>query len=481
MIAESSDLQDFARTMKRDWDERALKDAKWFINSLKPEQSEEEFDHTGVVETERLVLADLRLLTQWRDPKHLRVLEIGCGAGRMTKHLAAIFGEVTGVDVSGQMINQARARLAGINNVHLHETTGVDFAIFPDEQFDLILSAYVFQHVPGAEVIESNIRDAWRALKPGGVFRFQTNSVTSRHYEQAEKDTWAGAVFPESEIRRFAREAGAQLISLFGAATQYCWTTIRKKISTASGSERVPINRPAKAPTLATARGTDPKAPRPRIEFYGRTVNALDKTIPTEGDQASLTLIASGLDRELADCNSVSVVINGVALLARYAGPVGRNFEEALKSVFGDGLDHLTQIEIGIPQRAPNGVAQVRLHAGEDALSDPIEVEFVPARPIPKVGTIMNAHDDGADIQARGEKSRLKILVEGLNETANVETVRVEIGGRVVKPVKVSFHPGNAIYEVDAQLPEDTAPGAAELRIHFDGLQSPGARIDIRD
>ncbi len=457
-IAEQRDLQDFAQAMKRDWDERARADARWFINSLRLGQSEEEFDQTGVVEIERLVIADLPTLAGCRDPKRLRALEIGCGAGRMTKHLAAIFGEVAGVDVSGEMIRQARERLAGVTNIRLYETSGVDFAIFPDEHFDLILSAYVFQHVPSAAVIASNIHDAWRVLKPGGVFKFQTNSVTSAGFERAEKDTWAGAAFPESGIRRFARDAGAQLIGIFGAGTQYCWTTIRK-------------------PTAQNVSSVT--AMQPRIEFFGRTVDASDKLIPTGGDQASLTIIAAGLDRERVDCNSVCVVINDRAVAARYAGPIGRNFEAALMSEFGDQLDHLTQIEIGVPPDVQPGVATARLQAGNDIVSEPIEVEFAPSRSIPRIGSVMNAHDDGADIRARGEKSRLKILVEGLNETAGAENVRVLIGERIIEPDGVSFHPGNAIYEVDAQLPEDITPGAAELRIRFGGLQSASATIQI--
>jgi ubiquinone/menaquinone biosynthesis C-methylase UbiE len=459
-MAEKSGLRDFTQAMKRDWDERALKDAKWFINSLRLGQSEEEFDQSGVVEIERLVLADLPLLAQWRDPKSLRVLEIGCGAGRMTKHLARVFGEVAGVDVSGEMIRQARERLARIANARLYETSGVDFAIFPDEEFDLILSAYVFQHVPSAEIIASNLQEAWRVLKPGGVFKFQTNGVTAATFEQAEKDTWAGASFPEAEVRRFAREMGAQLISVFGGGTQYCWTTIRKR-----------------AP-LGTASGANPQ--QPRIEFFGRTVDALNKTIPTSGDQASLTIITSGLDRELVDCNSTSVVINNLAIAARYVGPVGRNFEGALESEFGDQLSHLTQIEIGVPPGVETGVAKVRLQTGEDSVSEPIEIKFVSEQPIPKIGTVMNARDHGTDIYARGEKSRVKILVEGLDETANVNNVRVQIGERIIQPDGVNFHPGNAIYEVDAQLPEDVAPGSVELKIHFNGLQSIGAAINIR-
>jgi ubiquinone/menaquinone biosynthesis C-methylase UbiE len=460
LIAGKSELQNFAHAMKRDWDERALKDAKWFINSLKQQQSEEEFDRTGVVEIERLVLADLPLLTGGREPKDLAVLEIGCGAGRMTKHLAAIFGEVAGVDVSGEMIGQARRRLAGINNVRLYETNGVDFSLFADEQFDLILSAYVFQHVPSAAVIESNIHEAWRVLKPGGVFKFQTNSVTSPAFEQAEKDTWAGATLSESEIRGFARWAGAQLVSIFGAGTQYCWTTVRKR-----------------APQVST----DSKPAQPRIEFFGRTVDALNKQIPTEGDQASLTIIASEVDRNVADCNRVSVAIDDLTVAARYVGPVGRNFEGALKAEFGDWLDHLTQIEIGVPRGIQTGLAKVRLRTGAGALSDPLEIEFIASRPVPKLGTIMNAHDHGADIHARGEKSRLKILLAGLDENAGVEPVSVLIGERIIKPDHVSFHPGNAIYEVSVQLPADITLGAMELRVRLGDLQSPPATIHIED
>ncbi|MGE3434878.1 MAG: class I SAM-dependent methyltransferase [Blastocatellales bacterium] len=464
-IAGKNDLRSFADAMKRDWDERARQDAKWFINSLRQHQSEEEFDETGVIEVGRLVLADLPLLTDGRDPKTLRVLEIGCGAGRMTKHLASIFGDVTGVDVSGEMIRQARARLAGIGNARFHETNGVDFAIYADEEFDLILSAYVFQHVPSAEVIASNIRDGWRVLKPGGAFKFQTNSVVSRDCEQAEKDTWAGAIFPESQIRGFALEAGGRLISIFGAGTQYCWTTIRKRVSRDAGAAALT---------------------QPRIVFFGRTVDALAKTIPTEGGEASLTVIVSGpdrdgLDRERVDCNSARVVINDDAVEARYAGPIGRNFEDALKAQFGDQLDHLVQVEIGIPPGVQSGAAKVRLQVDGLSTSDPIEIEFVSVQSLPKIGTVMNAHDDGTDIRARGEKSRLRILVEGLNDTADVENVRALIGGRIVKPDRVSYHPRNAIYSVEAQMPDTIASGSTDLKICFGDLQSVGVIIHVND
>ena len=39
-------LGEFSHAMKRDWDERARSNAKWFINTLRLEQSDDEFDAT---------------------------------------------------------------------------------------------------------------------------------------------------------------------------------------------------------------------------------------------------------------------------------------------------------------------------------------------------------------------------------------------------------------------------------------------------
>src|SRR5215207_6376872 len=122
--------------MKRDWNQRARENAKWYINTLKVEQTEEEFDQTGRRDFEGLIRCELPLLTDRRDPRTLRVLEIGCGIGRMTKYLADVFGEVHAVDVSGEMVRQARERLADVPNAFFREGNGMDFTDFPNEQFD---------------------------------------------------------------------------------------------------------------------------------------------------------------------------------------------------------------------------------------------------------------------------------------------------------------------------------------------------------
>ena len=226
--------------MKRDWDDRARENAKWYINTIKMDQSDDEFDATGRPEVQKFVLAD-PILTKDCDLKRLRLLEIGCGIGRMTKHLAEAFGEVHGTDVSAEMINQARDRMRDYGNVFLYETSGVDFGELPDDYFDMIFSVYVFQHVPDVSVIHSNIRDACRVLKPGGLFKFQVCGIDHKDFTSMPKDTWTGVAFCEEEIRRAARESGVKLMSILDYGTQYCWVILRKPSPQTSTRS---INRP---------------------------------------------------------------------------------------------------------------------------------------------------------------------------------------------------------------------------------------------
>jgi len=83
---------DFSNLMKKDWNERAAEDAFYYIHSAKRNQTEEEFDASGKESVDSLIVSDLSVITSGKEPSAMKVLEIGYGIGRMTKHLAAIFG-----------------------------------------------------------------------------------------------------------------------------------------------------------------------------------------------------------------------------------------------------------------------------------------------------------------------------------------------------------------------------------------------------
>src|SRR5665811_800412 len=96
------------KKMEADWDRRARENARFYVVTGQTEWSDEEFFQSGRKNVEEELLNDMINICQGKDPRQMRVLEIGCGAGRITRALSEIFGEVHGVDVCGEMVDLAR-------------------------------------------------------------------------------------------------------------------------------------------------------------------------------------------------------------------------------------------------------------------------------------------------------------------------------------------------------------------------------------
>jgi ubiquinone/menaquinone biosynthesis C-methylase UbiE len=116
-------------------------------------------------------------------------LEIGCGAGRLTKQLAYAFDRVYAVDVSEDMIRCARKAVGSnvefsvIDGLHLPQADGSVTAVF---------SALVLQHLDDVEIGLGYFREFFRVLAPGGtlmiqipMYQFPGNSKTTRRLMQA--------------------------------------------------------------------------------------------------------------------------------------------------------------------------------------------------------------------------------------------------------------------------------------------------------
>jgi SAM-dependent methyltransferase len=204
--------------MKKEWDERARENAMHYVVSHRLDWDEEAFFRSGRVNTEELILSELDLIRGDRDPKEMAVLEIGCGVGRMTRHLAEVFGRVDAVDVSGEMIRKARENLAGCPNVGLYETNGADLEPFANNTFDFCFSFIVFQHIPSREVIINYFKEVHRTLKSGGMFKFQVKSGTP-----SEPNTWEGVGFSDHEMSDLADAIGFDVLKTRGYGTQYFW------------------------------------------------------------------------------------------------------------------------------------------------------------------------------------------------------------------------------------------------------------------
>lgn len=212
-------------TMREEWDARARENAKHYIATSQENWNADEFFREGAEQVRELVEKHSTEICNGRAPSDMRVLEIGCGVGRLTMALSRIFGGVEAVDISPEMIAQARVVLAGRSNVQLHVNNGADLSIFPDSIFDFAISIIVFQHIPRRAVIENYIRETWRVLRPGSLFKFQVQGAA---IPENLANTWVGVGFSEDDMQQIASQTGFAITESSGAGTQYYWLTFAK-------------------------------------------------------------------------------------------------------------------------------------------------------------------------------------------------------------------------------------------------------------
>lgn len=93
-------------------------------------------------------------------------LELGCGAGRITKHLAESFDRVYALDVSEDMISQARKAVD--SNVEFSIIHGTNLPQ-DDCSVKAVFSAHVLQHLDNTDVGFSYFREFYRVLDAGGT------------------------------------------------------------------------------------------------------------------------------------------------------------------------------------------------------------------------------------------------------------------------------------------------------------------------
>jgi cyclopropane fatty-acyl-phospholipid synthase-like methyltransferase len=214
-------LDEQLRKMRVDWDARAKENARYYVATLKDDWTDDEFFASGEQTVAEEILTDMTNICQGLDPKQMRVIEIGSGAGRVTRALSRRFGQVHGVDVSGEMVAQATRALRDVPNAFVYQNNGMDLTVLPPGPYDFAFSSIVFQHIPSREVIYNYVREVHRLLRPGALFKFQVQGDATM--QTSPDDTWLGVPFSDAEAVKMAEECGFEPRYRHGAGEQYFW------------------------------------------------------------------------------------------------------------------------------------------------------------------------------------------------------------------------------------------------------------------
>jgi SAM-dependent methyltransferase len=120
-----------------------------------------------------------------------RVLDLGCGTGRLTLRFAADGHAVTGVDPDPTALDRARGKPDAGNVAWIEGTS----ACLPADAFDtVVMTSHVAQFIVTDAQWEATLADLHRALVPGGTLAFDSRDPSDRAWERWTADRSRGEV-----------------------------------------------------------------------------------------------------------------------------------------------------------------------------------------------------------------------------------------------------------------------------------------------
>jgi 2-polyprenyl-3-methyl-5-hydroxy-6-metoxy-1,4-benzoquinol methylase len=146
---------------------------------------------------------DYPLTEQWARSAGGPLLDLACGTGRMALRLAEQGYQVTGVDITPEMIARARQK-AAMQGVSIEWVVADARAFHLQKQFPFIyMLENVFQFFLTREDQEAMLARVREHLLPQGRFLFETRNPTPRNLQQVR--------YPEPQ--QFALPDGGQLVA----------------------------------------------------------------------------------------------------------------------------------------------------------------------------------------------------------------------------------------------------------------------------
>lgn len=130
------------------------------------EEAKREFFESGAAHVQYVLTTIRQHIDPYFTPR--RILDFGCGVGRLVVSFARFADEVIGLDVSRAMLHEAQLNCAErqLQNVQLLRSD--DDLSTLSGSFDLIHSSIVFQHIP-VERGRTILTNLLRHLRPGGA------------------------------------------------------------------------------------------------------------------------------------------------------------------------------------------------------------------------------------------------------------------------------------------------------------------------
>lgn len=188
-----------------------------------------------------------------------RVLELGCGVGRIGRELAPKVAHWEGADISANMLGVARSRLAEFGNVGLTELKRTSLEPLPTAGFSKAYCVAVFIHMDKedfylyleelARVLEPGgllFFDIWNLAHPVGWRRFALEVGQYRNADPSQrKDVARNQFSTPEEVRQFLDRAGFDLLAQFSDSPWVQSVAMKRGGQRDAAAERARLERDA--------------------------------------------------------------------------------------------------------------------------------------------------------------------------------------------------------------------------------------------
>jgi len=208
-------------TMRRDWDYRARKNAFQYITSWREEWNLASFIASSDKDYSKFVPSVLECCSI---PTTGRVMvELSCGAGKMTPNFARRYDRVLALDFSFEVHQRAREIHSQTRNILWLRVEGADLACLASNSADFLLSYLVLQHLPSEELVFSYIREKLRLPRPGGAFLYEFNGSQKPIMNLRGRLAW-------SMVDALVEANGGDVREIPGEGTPLAWCCGVKKV-----------------------------------------------------------------------------------------------------------------------------------------------------------------------------------------------------------------------------------------------------------
>lgn len=210
----ADDIVDYKliQQMRAFWDRSTELDTKYAVVDGASMGTRDSFERAARGEVDWFVLDD-KIFLDGQAPSGMSILEVGCGHGRLLKHLATEFQMVHGADGSPMRFMEARYRFRDAANVRVTQTDGRSLRQYPDGFVDRSFAHGVFVHIHSRTVIINYIKEMARVTRPGGLIKFDI--YHGKGYFGASPWFYGyGARFSEEDIKAVFAEAGLELVNI---------------------------------------------------------------------------------------------------------------------------------------------------------------------------------------------------------------------------------------------------------------------------